>query len=644
MNRLHELVSKRTGYPKEMLGLDVDLEADLGIDSIKRVEILGEMAEAIGGGGASLPAGVEMEKLTGISTLRGIVDYLDAALSGAGNGAANGHAPGPPASPAPEALAVQRAVVSLVDCPLSASPATLLAGGAVLFTDDGRGVAWEMAGRLADLGHRTALLRLPDAAGGKAGSGVFHADLAAAEPVADLVRGLREEVGPIAGLVHLLPLAELRPGEPWDARARRDVKSLYLLAQALGDDLRQAGRQGNSFLLAAAALGGAFGFGDGPPPGAYLPGHGGVLGFVKCLAQEWPEVLVRGVDLEAEGRPPGELAERLLGELCDREGPVEVGHRGGRRLTWEPRAAPLTPGPDAPPLLVPGAPVLVTGGARGITAAVALELARRYRPTLLLVGRSSLPPETESADTSGLTTPAALKEALIARLRREGRPPAPARVEAAYHRLLQDRAIRDNLALLRRTGAAVHYFSADVRDEAAFGTLLDEVQGRFGPLAGVIHGAGVIEDRLVRDKTPESFDRVFDTKVVSARILSERLRPERLRFGVFFASIASRYGNKGQSDYAAANEVLSKLACDLDRRWPARVVSVAWGPWSGIGMVADLEKHLVGRGLRLISPEEGPRLLVAELLHGRKGDSEVILAGGADALTRPARRGTVSAR
>jgi acyl transferase domain-containing protein/NAD(P)H-dependent flavin oxidoreductase YrpB (nitropropane dioxygenase family) len=56
--RLQELISKRTGYPKEMLGLDIDLEADLGIDSIKRVEILAEMAQALGGDAETgLPAG-----------------------------------------------------------------------------------------------------------------------------------------------------------------------------------------------------------------------------------------------------------------------------------------------------------------------------------------------------------------------------------------------------------------------------------------------------------------------------------------------------------------------------------------------------------------------------------------------------------
>jgi NAD(P)-dependent dehydrogenase (short-subunit alcohol dehydrogenase family) len=199
---------------------------------------------------------------------------------------------------------------------------------------------------------------------------------------------------------------------------------------------------------------------------------------------------------------------------------------------------------------------------------------------------------------------------------------------------MQAREIRDNLARMTEAGATVHYYSADVRDEAEFGGLLDQLQARFGPLAGLIHGAGVIEDRLVRDKTPESFDRIFQTKVVGARILTDRLDPARLKVCAFFASVASRFGNKGQSDYAAANEVLSKLALLLDRRWRARVFSVAWGPWSEIGMVADLENHLVRRGLRLISPLEGPALFVAELLHGRKGESEIIIAGGAEALAR----------
>jgi acyl transferase domain-containing protein/NAD(P)H-dependent flavin oxidoreductase YrpB (nitropropane dioxygenase family)/NAD(P)-dependent dehydrogenase (short-subunit alcohol dehydrogenase family) len=638
--QLLDLVSKRTGYPKEMLGVDMDLEADLGVDSIKRVEILGGLAESLGGGD-SLP-NLEMEKLTGIRTLRGILDYLTTVLGEppAPTGAAkepaaeSGNGQGKPPL---RHFEVQRALVRLVDAPLPRRASPPMGSGIVLLTDDGRGVAREVAGRLADFGAKTALLRMGSAAQDNGREDVFHADLTDPTAVTDLLGRVREQTGPVAGLIHLLPLAEPPAGENAPGRMRREVKSLYLLARCLDEDLRRSGAEGGAVLLAATGLGGSLGFGSEPLPEAYFPGHGGVIGFVKCLAFEWPEVLVRVVDLDP-GKPAAELADRLLGELADPEGPLEVGYAGARRVTWEPVPAPLDVKANVAPLFSSESTLLITGGARGITAAVALELARRFQPNLVLVGRSPLPPEAEPADTAPLTDPAALKAALITRLQRgSGAPVQPAAVETAYQRLLQEREMRDNLARMCEAGAKVHYHPLDVRDEQALCGLLDDIERRFGGLDGVIHGAGVIEDKFVRDKTPESFDRVFGTKTESALILSRRLRPERLKFCVFFASIASRYGNKGQSDYAAANEVLSKLAIALDRSWPCRVFSVAWGPWSGVGMVADLAKHLTQRGLQLISPDQGPGFLVDELLHGGKGESEVIIAGGAEHVARPAR-------
>jgi NAD(P)-dependent dehydrogenase (short-subunit alcohol dehydrogenase family) len=631
-DQLLDLVSKRTGYPKDVLGLDQDLEADLGIDSIKRVEILGSLAEAMGGADSGLASGPDMEILTSLRSLGGILDYLDKALEGKTSTAtqpANGQT-----RPEGEQGEVQRALVRLVDAPLPTRPSLLLPRGTVLFTDDGRGIAREMAGRLAEFGQQTALIH--HESGGNGRGDVLHADLTAPDAVEDLLDRIRRQVGPLAGLVHLLPLAESPAGEEPLERMRREVKSLYLLARGLGEELRQAGANGGAILLAATGLGGGLGFGDEPLPDSYIPGHGGIVGFTKCLAFEWPEVLVRVVDLDRR-RTIKELADRLLGELGDANGPLEVGYQGGRRLTWEPVAAPLNKTAQVAPLLDGNSTVLITGGARGITATVALELARRYQANLVLVGRSALPEETESAETATLK-PAEVKAAMIARMLPEGRPVAPAAVEAACQRLLHDREIRANLSRLQQaTGGRAHYYQVDVRDEQAMTGLLDDVEKRFGGIHGVIHGAGVIEDKLVKDKTPESFDRVFATKAASALFLSRRLKPEQLKFCVFFSSIASRYGNKGQSDYAAANETLSKLALELDRRWPCRVLSVVWGPWSGIGMVADLEKHLTQRGLKLITPEQGPVLLVDELQYGRKGETEVIIAGGAEHTARPAR-------
>jgi NAD(P)-dependent dehydrogenase (short-subunit alcohol dehydrogenase family) len=327
----------------------------------------------------------------------------------------------------------------------------------------------------------------------------------------------------------------------------------------------------------------------------------------------------------------------LAAELSDREGPFEVGYLGSQRVTWKPEPAPLPLESSGEPLFGPGTTVLVTGGARGIASAIVIELARRYRPKLVLIGRSPLPPDVESPDTAGLQAPAEIKAALIDRCQREGRPAVPAEIEAAYQRLTADREIRRTLALARQSGAVVEYHSLDVRDEAAMREILADLDRRHGGADVVLHAAGVIEDKLVRDKTPESFERVFSTKADSAMILARLLRPEQVKACVLFASIASRYGNAGQADYAAANEVLSKLAAELDRRWPGRVVSIAWGPWSELGMVAHLEKHLAARGVALMTPDVGTAFLIDELNHAVKGEPEVLVAGGAVHLVAPGR-------
>ena len=113
-----------------------------------------------------------------------------------------------------------------------------------------------------------------------------------------------------------------------------------------------------------------------------------------------------------------------------------------------------------------------------------------------------------------------MKSALIEQLRRAGGAVTPAAVERAYARLQSEREIRASLAAFERAGSQVHYYPVDVREPAAFGTLIDGVYTSFGRLDGAIHAAGVIEDRLVQDKTPDSFDRVFDTKVDSAFLLT----------------------------------------------------------------------------------------------------------------------------
>ncbi|MCI0704499.1 MAG: acyltransferase domain-containing protein [Planctomycetia bacterium] len=630
--RLLDLVSDRTGYPKEALSIDLDLEADLGVDSIKRVEILGALAESIEASVDGKQPNLEMEKLSVIKTLRGIADYVTEAIgTSTTEPSANGKHDGPPPTASSQELhpgarqgEVQRLVVRLIDTPLPVRPRFTPPSGTILITDDRLGTAQELADRLAELGAKTALVRMAEP--GESKDRAFAADLTDPTAVTELLARVRETCGPVSGLIHLLPLAEPPTDETAEQRTRREVKSLYLLARGLETEIRDSGKNGPAVLLSVTAMGGTMGFGADLPTD-FFAGHGGVAGFTKCLGFEWPEVTVRVVDVSSN-IPATQLAEQLLAELGDPEGPFEVGRNGDQRVTWQVEPGPLdkeTPAVE----LGPDSTILITGGARGITAKVALELAERYGSKLVLVG-SSPEPTPEAADTASLSSQAEIKAALL-----KHEPNAkPAAIESAYKRLLKDREMRGNLEAIRATGSKVEYRVVDVRDPAAFGALLDELNSS-GGITGVIHGAGVIEDKLLRDKTPESFDRVFGTKVDSSLLLARKLDPAKLKFFALFASITSRYGNRGQSDYAAANELLSKLACDLDRKWPGRVVSVAWGPWAKVGMVADLEKHLVARGLKLIEPAVGAGFAVDEVIFGAKGEPEVLIAGGNEQAARP---------
>ena len=274
--------------------------------------------------------------------------------------------------------------------------------------------------------------------------------------------------------------------------------------------------------------------------------------------------------------------------------------------------------------------MLLTGGARGITARVGLEFGRRYRCRVELVGRSPLPAGEEDADLRAAADGKAIRKALIAR----GTGMKPVEIEAACARVLAARAIRATLAGLTAAGATPAYHQVDVRDAAAFGAFIDALYARHGRLDGVIHGAGVIEDKLARDKTPESFARVFETKVNGALAIAKHVRDD-VGFIAFFSSISATFGNRGQSDYAAANDFLDRLAVTLKRRLPARVLSINWGPWGGAGMVSpELTREYAKRGIGLIDPDAGVASFLDELLHGSADDARVILMRGDPAALR----------
>jgi NAD(P)-dependent dehydrogenase (short-subunit alcohol dehydrogenase family) len=431
----------------------------------------------------------------------------------------------------------------------------------------------------------------------------------------------------VGAVFNFLGLSErfARPGCHAQPAPLELAQGLFNLFKELESDLRQSAKRGGGWAFNFTSMGGQFGIsGRAPLALAQAP----TVGMFKTLKREWPELFVKSVDLDLS-IDTNLLFTQLIEELTSDDGVVEIGLGTSRRrveLVEDTNHKPLGRLP-----LDSESVVLITGGAYGVTADVAQELARQARPHLVLVGRSPLP-GPESPDTAHLADVAALRRHLISSMRAQNPKLLPADIERAMERILKDRQIRANIAAMQQAGSRVEYHSVDARNAQQFGTLIDELYTRLGRIDGVIHGAGVIEDTFISRKTPQSFANVFTTKVDSAVVLAQKLRPERLGFLVFFSSVAGRFGNMGQIDYSAANEYLNKLAVHLDRQWPGRVVAVNWGPWDA-GMISDELRRLYReRGVEMIPVAEGRRMLIDELRRGKQGPPEVVIGCSLAAL------------
>jgi acyl transferase domain-containing protein len=600
------IVSLRTGYPLDMLNLDAAIEADLGIDSIKRVEIIGEFRRQL-----SEPEQVRVREatdtLTSARTLRVMIGTLSATL--------NGTADQSPQSTVPTAVQAPMFRLTAVPVGKRQSAPRFHAGRVTVITEDETGLAAGIASALQANGERPVLLRhSPDLT--ITAEGVVATDLADVAAVEAAVAKIRADLGPIGAILHFLPMRAVQPwteldADAWRTQIRLDVTSLYALAKAAEADLRRLGRAQGAAVVAVTGRGAHFGF---DPDRTVQPSHYGVADFVKTLALEFEDVACKVVDVDPTDSS-AILHAKLLDELTAQDDTLQVGLPGDQRLSVKPQVLRKGTGPASEAVTRDWVFVL-TGGARGITAAVAKAIASRYQPAMVLIGSSSLPRSAEPADTAGITDAAAIRSALLARLRTEhgNRPIKPVEVEAAYARLMKNREILRTISELREAGARVEYQALDVRDHAAFTAAIDGIYARYHRLDVFIHGAGVIEDKLLRDKTADSFDRVLHTKADSSFVLARSLRMKDLKRLIFMSSITAALGNRGQADYAAANGIMNGIAVSLAGEHSGRIISFNWGPWDQAGMVSNtVREQFLSRGVQLITIEDGAGYVLAAI-------------------------------
>ena len=572
---LLEVVAEKTGYPQEMLELDMSLDADLGIDSIKRVEILSAIQEKL----PELPA-LQPEQLGSLQTLRQIVEAM-----GSDKVASESTTTQPESSiesiPPTIKEKLHRQVMHLQKVDENRSPLALQKTAPIWVVDDCSPLSIDVVNQLNSRG--------------------FKAEL----------------VSPSHSVTpdKLTALIVLSPQFGTDSRFLSDA---FLLVQRCGQALKKNGLTADSCLLTVSHLDGQCGFNRQSP--IIDPLSGGLAGISKTAHYEWPEVhckaLDLGVDLEDHQHVEAIIEELLCG------GPVEVAASKAGRMTLTLKQEDLTSA-DQTITLSPDNVVVISGGARGVTAEVAQAIAQKGAPTLLLLGRSELP-DAEPEWLRSAKNEAEIKKSIMTN---NGQPLTPRQLNDHCQRVLQNRELLENIQRLEATGSKVLYRSVDIRDEKAVSNILQQVR-EVGSICGLIHGAGVLADRTIEDKTIEQFELVYSTKIAGLQALLQATQADQLDFIALFSSSTARFGRTGQVDYAVANEVLNKSAQALARqRQDCRVVSINWGPWDGGMVTPALKKLFASEGIEVIGLQCGAEYLLKEITH-KDNNVEIVILGG----------------
>ena len=617
-----EIVAEKSGYPKDMLDLDLDLEADLGIDTVKQAEMFAAVRAAY-----NIPRDENL-KLRDFPTLAHVIKFARDRQPGLAH-VANSRSsaiqekqvlaqekPAVPASLASKAVTTARPIPASFDAtnriprrvpipnlrpPLALckpTDVTLEPGRRVVVMSDKSGVGDTLAKRLRTMG--IEVLRLQD------------------KPDADeLVTCLKNWIaaGPLHGVYWLPALDNERSLKDldmatWHEALRIRVKSLYATMRILYEQIAAPG----TFLVSATRLGGQHGYDEA---GATAPLGGAVVGFTKTYKRERMDALVKAVDFEAD-RTPSEVADILIEETLRDPGAIEIGYKEGLRWTiglQEQLAADGKPGLTLDRDTV----FLVTGAAGSIVSAITTDLATASGGTFYLL--DLVPePDPENQDLKRFVTDKdGLKRDLFARIQARGERATPALVEKALAALERAQAAHSAIAAVRAAGGTAHYFSVNLTDADAVTKIIDQVRERSGHIDVLLHAAGTERSHFLPDKDPREFDLVFDVKSDGWFNLLHAIGDMPLGVTVAFSSIAARFGNGGQTDYSSANDLLCKITSSFRHTRPAtRGIAIDWSAWGGMGMATrgSIPKMMELAGIDMLPPEAGIPLIRRELTAG----------------------------
>jgi len=555
--KLLELVEEKTGFPKDTLSLDLRLLDDLNLDSIKAAELVATAVKQVGATGKLDPSALAngtladviaaLEKVSNQPSVKTAASEKTPVLQGSQN------------NPPPESNWVRNYAIEYVPQPLT--PPTIATDWSqaqvLIVSDAATSIAKILTKQLEQLGAQVQQKT--------------YAEIAAAEPAS---------IGSFSHYLGILPGVSPLPSElPLAAMVTR-LSSVATISHA-----------NPSATLAYVQFGGGR---FGTSEGEYHPAVASAAAFARSVHLERQEARVRVIDLAAAIEPT-QAGKLVIQELAGDEGITTVGY-DARQVRLIPQAQLQQPIDYTPRSLTWSASdvILVTGGAKGITAECALALGQETGVKMALVGRAAVPAAGDS-----------------------------------------NSEIAQTLKRLAAQGLTGAYYRCNIADPTEVQQLVDQVTQELGPITGVIHGAGLNQPRRVEQVRPQDAQTEVSPKLLGAYNLLQALASNPPKLFIAFSSIIGVTGMPGNAWYAFANESLSLLLQQYQRQHPqTQVLALAYSVWDEIGMGARLGsvKHLERMGIKAISPREGVSRFL-QLFQTAPSTSQVVITarlGGLD--------------
>ena len=605
---LLDALCEATGYPAEVIDPDMDLEADLGIDSVKQMQALGTVAERVGIQPESLD-------LSQARTLRQIVECLEHAEPTAPR-----RQDGRPADEGPhaaeDASGVKRFVPQIIYKPLADDPGlTDWSDAACLFIRSSdheldESIRQTLQPLFREV-HATTADEIID-------SGT-HPTVESGTPVRMILDCHSFHDG--------IPSFGQR-SEAWMRIVRERYARTFRLSQILYPLIEHA-EDGMAWLSVT---------GTGGVSGAGSKGKGDPLdaldtGFYKSLGKELRNLQVKTMDVDSPDDVPGAILDEVRHYRQDQD--CEMGYLHGRRHVVRVIPMQMRQEHAIRRQLPEGTVAFFSGGSRGIALECAKALADdQPRINVVVTGRSDVDdPRAQRWLRLSDEEWAQAKPDFIREVKRKDPSLGAIALSEEYDRIGHIRILARNLRTAVSARRNLHYIPCDIADAQSTEDAVHKARRQWGDLSLVVHAAGLESFGRLPGKTLDRTMRSIAVKLGGFINLYHATKDEpSLTAFVSFGSVSGRFGMDGQVDYTAA-AALSALSHTIPMNMPAdrRIpfVTMEWSAWGQIGMAVHPQVIAVqeqDRGMEYIPVRTGTEFFLDELALGT-ADPEVLIMG-----------------